>query len=308
MVRSAFVAFDLGTDTGAASDAPTPAGAGPDRWCVPLSRRLILVRIRAPQATPLRIHWGFMAWSSSSPTTQLTVVRHGQASYLEGDTYDRLSAVGEMQSRVLGDYWVQRGVTFDFVFRGPAERHRRTEEIVAETMRRAEAEWPAAVDVPEFDEFQGEEVVIKLGPLLADRHPHIRKMVDDFEASADKPTQKRTLDILFHEVAYRWADGEVDSPEVESWRAFTERVEGALRRIRETVPDGKRVVLFSSGGPTAVVTSLVLGMPPLQTLDLCFSPRNASFSEFLLQDGSMYLSSFNAFPHLADRPELLTYR
>ena len=108
-----------------------------------------------------------MAWASSSPTTHLTVVRHGQASYLEGDTYDRLSAVGEMQSRVLGDYWVQQGIKFDYVFRGPAERHRRTEEIVAERMKRAEAEWPAAVDVPEFDEFQGEEVVAKLGPVLA---------------------------------------------------------------------------------------------------------------------------------------------
>jgi broad specificity phosphatase PhoE len=249
-----------------------------------------------------------MAWSSSSPTTYLTLVRHGQASYLEGDTYDRLSAIGEMQSRTLGDYWVERNISFDYVYRGPAERHRRTEEIVAERMRLADAPWPKAVDIPEFDEFQGEEVVLKLGPILADRHDHIRKLVDDFEAAPDKDAQKRTLDLLFHEVAYRWANGEVDSPEVESWQAFTERVGRALQQIRDTVPDGKRVVVFSSGGPTAVVTSLVLGMPPLETLDLSFSPRNASYSEYHLQDGSIYLSSFNSFPHLADRAELLTYR
>jgi broad specificity phosphatase PhoE len=248
-----------------------------------------------------------MAWSSSSPASLLTLVRHGQASYLEGDTYDKLSTLGELQSRRLGEYWARGGISFDAVFRGPAQRHRRTEELAGEAYRQAGGNWPAAAGLPEFDEFPGEEVIAELTPILAERHPHIKTMAQAFEDAPGKEEKKRALDVLFHEVAQRWVAGEAQSPNVETWREFVGRVDRALAHIRESLPDGQRAVVFTSGGPTAVVTSLVLKMPPGETLDLCFSPRNASFSEFLLQDGAIYLSSFNSFPHLDD-PALLTYR
>lgn len=248
-----------------------------------------------------------MAWSSSSPASLLTLVRHGQASYLEGDTYDRLSPLGERQSRRLGEYWAERGVGFDAVYRGPAERHRRTEELAGEAYRADGGIWPKAVDLPEFDEFPGEAVVTRLAPILMERHGHIRRLAAAFEEASEKEAKKRALDLLFHEIAHRWVAGEAQSPEVETWREFVSRVDRALATIRESLPDGRRAVVFTSGGPTAVVTSLVLKIPPMETLNLCFSPRNASFSEFLLQDGAAYLSTFNAFPHLDD-PGLLTYR
>src|SRR3984893_14433603 len=39
----------------------------------------------------------------------ITLVRHGQASFLKED-YDKLSELGELQARTLGEYWVARDV------------------------------------------------------------------------------------------------------------------------------------------------------------------------------------------------------
>ena len=47
--------------------------------------------------------------------SNLFLVRHGQASFLE-ENYDKLSSKGEVQSRMLGEYWVKHGVTFDQSF------------------------------------------------------------------------------------------------------------------------------------------------------------------------------------------------
>ena len=249
-----------------------------------------------------------MSWALDPPVTTLVLVRHGQASYLEGDSYDRLSPLGERQARLLGAYWGRLGVRFDAVYSGPAERHRRTAEIAAAAAAEHGLGWPEIRILEEFDEFPGEEIMRKLGPLLLERHAHIRDMFAAFENARDKQERKRTLDRLFYEVALRWVDGEVSSPEVESWTEFYARVEKAVEEALRAVQPGGRVVVFTSGGPTAVAASLALDIPARKTLELAFSPRNASFTEFFVTRGSLRLSAFNCYPHLDGRRELLTYR
>ncbi|MBM3814434.1 MAG: hypothetical protein FJW20_22650 [Acidimicrobiia bacterium] len=60
----------------------------------------------------------------------LYVIRHGQASFLS-ENYDRLSELGERQSRLLGEHWLSRGRRFDQVYYGPCERQIRTGGEVA---------------------------------------------------------------------------------------------------------------------------------------------------------------------------------
>lgn len=237
----------------------------------------------------------------------LTLVRHGQASYLE-ENYDRLSPLGERQARTLGEYWANRDIAFDLVYHGPAERHRRTGEIVADVYREAGEPWPEPVILPEYDEFDGEAVVKTFYPILMERHPHIKELVDAAEAvRGDTVALKVAVDQLFQAVARRWVDGEVSAPEVETWPQFTARVSRGVERIREQNSPEARVVVFTSAGPTAVTASLALDIPRQQTLQLAFSPRNASYSEFQLHPDRISLQTFNHFPHLDD-PTLLTYR
>ena len=68
--------------------------------------------------------------------SSLFLVRHGQASFLERN-YDKLSAKGEEQSRILGRYWAGLKIGFDRVYSGPRVRQRETARIVGETYQAA---------------------------------------------------------------------------------------------------------------------------------------------------------------------------
>ena len=76
--------------------------------------------------------------------SSLFLVRHGQASFLERN-YDKLSAKGEEQARILGRYWAGLKISFDRVYSGPRVRQRETARIVGETYRTAGLPWPEPV-------------------------------------------------------------------------------------------------------------------------------------------------------------------
>jgi broad specificity phosphatase PhoE len=236
----------------------------------------------------------------------LTLVRHGQASFLEHN-YDKLSALGEEQARILGEYWLRAGANFNQVYYGPACRHRRTGDIVAEVFRRAGAEWPEAVTLPELDEYPGIEVVRTFLPGLMETHEDIRALEAEFRQAGEKSVAFRLYDKLFQRITRMWVDEELDSPEIESWKAFCERVQRGLEQIREQATKNARVAVFTSGGVIGAAVRLALDLGPQTTLEVAWTSRNASYTEFLFSVDRFSLSSFNNHPHLEDAG-LLTYR
>src|SRR5215212_4740339 len=71
-----------------------------------------------------------LRFSQGPRMSVVLLVRHGQASWGAAD-YDRLSSLGEQQSRVLGAALAARGVRPDLVVRGAMRRHRQTAEAAA---------------------------------------------------------------------------------------------------------------------------------------------------------------------------------
>jgi broad specificity phosphatase PhoE len=236
----------------------------------------------------------------------LTLVRHGQASFLESN-YDKLSERGERQSRILGEYWLRTGATFDQVYYGPACRHLHTGEIVAEVYSRAGAAWPEPVTLPELDEYPGIEVMRTFLPGLMEKHEDIRALEAEFRRTGDRSAAFRVYDKLFQRITRMWVDQELDSPEVESWRNFCERVDRGIATIRDGAHKNGRVAVFTSGGVIAATVRQALDLAPQRTLELSWTPRNASYTEFLFSLERFSLSSFNNHPHLEDE-EMLTYR
>ena len=236
----------------------------------------------------------------------LTVVRHGQASFLK-ENYDELSPLGEIQSRKLGAYWLKQGKRFDSVYYGPRERQIRTGEIIARMYKEARGSWPEPVTLEHFDEFPAEEVVRTFLPVLADKYPHLAVRIREFHSADDPEVKRRSLDRTLHEVAQRWISCEVDSSEIPSWQDFLDRVAEGLRIVREQSPKSSQVAVFTSSGPTAAAARVALGLTPLKTLDVTWMPRNASYSEFLFSGERFTMATFNCVPHL-EAPELLTYR
>ncbi len=234
----------------------------------------------------------------------LTVVRHGQASFLEAD-YDKLSKLGEEQARKLGDYWIARGVRFDRVYYGPARRQAGTGEIVRERYRAAGLDWPEPVCLPHFDEYPGIEVMRAFLPRLIEEHEDIRLLEREFRSAAgERAAAARAFEKIFQRVTRLWVAGELASPGVESWQTFCDRVAEGIAQVRR---GGGRAVVFSSGGVMAAAARIALDLSPLRTLELSWAPRNACYSEFLFSGDRFSLAAFNAFPHL-DSPELLTWR
>jgi broad specificity phosphatase PhoE len=236
----------------------------------------------------------------------LTLVRHGQASFL-AENYDQLSSLGERQARSLGEYWLQHGVMFDRAFQGPAQRHIRTAELVAERFHSDGVAWPETEPLPEADEYSGIEVMRAFLPGLVEKHEDIRALEQEFRKATEIAVAGRVYDRLFQRVTRLWVSGELHSPEIESWEQFCQRVERGIARIRRTADKDTRAVVFTSGGPIAATARIALDLTAQKTLELSWTSRNASYSEFLFSGDRFSLASFNAYPHLAT-PELLTWR
>ena len=236
----------------------------------------------------------------------LTLVRHGQASFL-ADNYDKLSPLGEKQAHKLGEYWVRTDVTFDQIYYGPAERHIRTGEFASAAFRAAGLVWPDPIPLPEVDEYAGIEVMRAFLPGMMEKHEDIREKEAQFRAAGDKVSATRIYDRLFQRITSMWVAGELDSPEVESWRKFCERVDSGIAKVRAAAGRNSRIVIFTSGGVIAATGRAALDLSTQKTLELSWTSRNASFSEFLFSGGRFSFSSFNNIPHLED-PSLITYR
>jgi broad specificity phosphatase PhoE len=236
----------------------------------------------------------------------LFAIRHGQASFF-AENYDQLSSIGETQSRLLGDYWAERHVLFDEVVTGPCRRHIETARLAGEAYRAAGLDWPEPIVLPGLDEYEAEAVLKQALPSLIQEHDNIRRLHEAVERAPDRAGKLRAFQKLYEVVIDRWAHGELDLPQVESWAVFCQRVHQALDDIAARPGAGRQVAAFTSGGPVGVCMQRALGLTHRTTLQMAWMVRNASFSEFVFSGERFTLSRYNAFPHL-DAPEHLTYR
>jgi broad specificity phosphatase PhoE len=140
-----------------------------------------------------------------------------------------------------------------------------------------------------------------------ERHEDIRALETEFRQAGDRSAAFRVYDKLFQRITRMWVDEELDSPEVESWRRFCDRVDHGIGTIREGALKNGRVVVFTSGGVIAATVRKALDLSPQRTLELSWTSRNASYTEFLFSLERFSLSSFNSHPNLEDG-EMLTYR
>jgi broad specificity phosphatase PhoE len=236
----------------------------------------------------------------------LTLVRHGQASYLK-ENYDQLSDLGKRQAQTLGEYWIRTKTSFDQVYYGPACRHLRTGEIVADVYRQAGLPWPEPVTVPDMDEYVGTAIVRTFLPGLLETHEDIRALEAEYRRTEEQNAAFKVYDKLFARISRMWVDEELDSPELESWKRFCARIERGIQMIRDSAGENKRIVVFTSGGVIAASARLALDLAPQRTLELSWTSRNASYTELVFTLERIWLSSFNNHPHLEDE-DLLTYR
>src|SRR5215469_14635973 len=238
--------------------------------------------------------------------SQIILVRHGQASFLEGD-YDKLCANGEAQSRLLGDYWSRRGMLFSGVYSGPRARQLETVRIVAEAYRGRGFVFPQTNVMDEFDEYHAQEVMQACLPQLLPRSEEINTLDRAYKEASEPAEQRKMFQRLFEAVITRWVAGEVATEGIQSWDEFCARVERGLMQVVHNTPSAASAIVFTSAGPIGAAMRRALHLSAADTLQLTWMSHNASFSTFLASGERFTLSTFNAHPHL-DGDGLLTYR
>lgn len=238
--------------------------------------------------------------------SRVLLVRHAQASFLEPD-YDKLSPLGETQARHLGKYWARHRVSFDRTFSGPCVRQRDTARIVSEAYLDAGLNFPDPIVMQEFDEYQGEAVLVKALPQLVETDATIRALHQQLLSVRTPADRTKPFQKMFEAVIRKWVGGEISVPGVESWAEFCARVNSGLSRFLSGAKRGEQAAIFCSGGPIAVAVQRALNLSPADTLRVAWMSRNCSYSESLYSGERFTLSSFNEIPHLDDA-SLLTYR
>ncbi|MBL8324201.1 MAG: histidine phosphatase family protein [Rubrivivax sp.] len=211
----------------------------------------------------------------------VTLVRHGQASFGAAD-YDQLSELGVRQCEALGEYFAQRGRRFDVVLTGTLKRHGQSLAAMASRL----GPLPEGRAVAALNEYDAEGLTRAVAgdglPVQApggDRREHFR---------------------LLREGLARWMRGELSVPGMPGWAEFRGGVVRVLEEVRDS--GAENVLVVSSGGPIATALAHVLNAPADAVVALNLQLRNSALSELNVTRTRLWLTGYNALPHL-DHPQ-----
>lgn len=251
--------------------------------------------------------------------TTILLARHGQASFGK-ENYDQLSELGSIQAQMLGQHYATTQRRIDAIFSGSLVRQQDSARHFWESYQSSmdnsnEAPILAALDInepdsyiiPQFDEFNHKDVLIKSNPAFASKAAIAIEI-----AKADVPATR--LAELFDRAMQRWHAGDDDHDYLESWSQFSSRAQQAVEQIRMQVASlsldhHSTVLVFTSGGVIAAITAQLLQQGSQTAYQLNKSLVNTGVTSITLKDQSTRLMSLNEYSHLfADGKRFVTWR
>lgn len=225
--------------------------------------------------------------------SELHLVRHAQASF-GSDNYDQLSDLGHRQSRLLGDHFKLRNVTFDRFIVGDMHRHHQTMNGISEGMGIDSSQ---RLVLPGLNEYNFVELTEAYGKTYGD-NPLFQKAMED-------STDKRNFYRLLRQMLTAWTSDSI--PEVaETWLQFKSRVEDAQNQIKAMAETGDNILAIGSGGSISTFVGLVLDIPDESVFDLNLQYKNTAITHFFFNQKKMTLTGFNNITHF-DNNEMEKY-
>ena len=253
--------------------------------------------------------------------TTILLARHGQASFGQ-ENYDQLSELGSIQAQMLGQHYATTQRRIDAIFSGSLERQKDSARHFWESYQTSinnngndntpllaalDINEPDSYIIPQFDEFNHKDVLVKSDPAFASRSAIAIEI-----AKAEVPA--RRLAELFDRAMQRWHAGDNDHDYHESWSQFNSRTQQALEQIRTQVASLNldhhgTVLVFTSGGVIAAITAQLLQQGSQTAYQLNKSLVNTGVTSLTLKDQSTRLMSLNEYSHLfADGKRFVTWR
>ncbi len=231
------------------------------------------------------------------------LIRHGQASF-GSDHYDRLSDTGRRQAEVLARHFAAVEQVFDAVYCGSLERQRDTAQPLCRQGNTRSGSSPEPVISDFLNEYDSRAVWDHYIPILCRQKPSL--IEDVKQVTSDRKAFQR----LFDEVMTAWVSAPETGDGLPSWSDFRKRVRSGMRKIMREQGRRKRVAVFTSGGPIALMVQQALDLTDTVTLGLSWQIMNASVTRIQYNNQRIALQVFNDVTYLEltkDRT-LLTYR
>lgn len=210
---------------------------------------------------------------------RIAVIRHGQASF-GSDDYDVLSPLGERQAGIVGE--ALGGFAPSFVVHGTMKRQRDTATIAATA-----AGWEVPIEVDDAWNEMDHLNVLALMP------------------APPGEMSRELFQQWFTDATARWQSGQYDADYAEPFPAFWSRVEAGLDRLAHLAERGN-VAVFTSGGPIAVVATILLGGDLTTYTRLTPVVVNASITRVITGSTGPTLLTFNEHSHFEG--DTRTYR
>lgn len=199
----------------------------------------------------------------------LHLIRHGQASF-GSDDYDQLSERGTRQGSWLGMAWEASGFRPDWSVAGSMKRHAQTA-------------------VAALDAIDGDLYDVDAG---WNEYDHLALAGMDVTPTTDLRAFQQRLDAALG----AWVSGAPSS--VETFAEFSERVLRALDAAVAEAGTGRRVAVFTSGGPIALVASHLLAGDSSLFVTLNRVVVNASVTTLIVGRGGTRLLTYNEHGHV----------
>lgn len=119
---------------------------------------------------------------------------------------------------------------------------------------------------------------------------------------------RRAFQALFSAAVARWTSGQADGDYTLAWPAFRAAVLEAWSTLAKE--SAEEIWVVSSGGPIAVIATLLAGTDPQRTFDFAWPLVNTSVSRIRTGRRGAQLVTYKAWPHLdtADAAALVTHR
>lgn len=230
--------------------------------------------------------------------TSIYLIRHGQASFGKAE-YDCLSELGEQQATHLGHNFKTRSLGFDKVLRGTMQRHQQTAIACLAAMGQSNIE-------PQLDaawnEYDHQDILAKFNSELA-----TAQGVKAYVSRQDNP--HKALENVIAQAFSRWIGSQHNADYLESWPDYQTRINQALASLINGLEGQKHVAVFSSGGPIALLSQAILGVPAENLMTLNWTLVNCGITKLINTRKGVILSSLNEHSAFeGQNKHLLTYK
>jgi broad specificity phosphatase PhoE len=220
----------------------------------------------------------------------LYLVRHGQPDF--AGNYDSITALGEQQSRWLGEHLAARGLRFARVVCGTLARQVATRDLVA---------GPLGQDLHDVRDARFNEY-----DHLSLLQAFAGESLQAIQASGDR----RLYFAAIRSAMQQWSQPDGAVAGGETWTQFGDRILAAIASACDGLQRDDHVLIVTSGGVIGRYAAEVLGAGADTAIQLNLQTRNTSVTEVIRPGGKpARLVSFNAIAHLerADRSHAITH-